>query len=68
MKNQSNYLPRPGDRVRIIGAMKDPYPLPLGTQGTVIQLMPHNWGTQMEVVWDNKSSLFLLNDDPYEIM
>lgn len=65
-----------GDRVRVTGVLpNDPAPLPIGLQGTVINVM--NASTpieQIHVDWDvaegedRPRSLFLLRSDPFEIV
>jgi hypothetical protein len=65
-----------GDRVRITGPMDDPYPIPIGTEGTVDwvgkwfsehtrQSMPP---PQIGVKWDNGRTLMLLGSDPYMVI
>lgn len=62
--------PRPGDRVRITGALPgDPDPLPIGLTGTVRRFneLDHQQ-SQVFVDWDNGRRLILLEVDPYEII
>lgn len=54
-----------GKRVRCI-QMNDPYPIPSGTEGTITGV--DDMGT-IHVIWDNKSSLGLVQgDDKYQIL
>lgn len=58
-----------GDRVRITGLLpEDPCPLPVGSEGTVVQAM--NEAGQIHVKWDPGvgSTLILLKDDPFEVI
>lgn len=59
-----------GDRVRMTGAMPgDPDPIPVGTEGTVVEVM--NVGTpieQIHVDWDIERSLLLLPTDPFDVV
>ncbi|QNJ55999.1 hypothetical protein SEA_RASPUTIA_109 [Microbacterium phage Rasputia] len=65
-----------GQRVRITGTLPgDPAPLPIGLEGTVINVM--NASTpieQIDVDWDlvegedRPRNLFLLRTDPFEIV
>lgn len=59
--------PRIGDRVRIVGPMDDPDPIPIGTEGTVDWL--GQWISeltrQIGVKWDNGRRLILLDTDPF---
>lgn len=58
--------PKTGDRVRMIGLMDDPTPLPIGSEGTVRIARPD--AGQIDVDWDNGSRLILLIEDPFEII
>ena len=64
-------IPKPGDRVRITGIMKDdPDPLDIGDEGTVeevFNLFDHRL-TQIDVTWDSGRSLLLLPSDPFQII
>ena len=61
-----------GDRVRVTGVMpNDPDPIPEGTEGVVYNVM--NQSTPLEQIgvdWeiDPPRSLFLLPNDPFEIV
>ena len=50
-----------GDRVRLVFMPNDPDPIPEGTEGTVTDVTPIDWGqdkkTQVHVSWDNGRSL-----------
>lgn len=60
-------LPDVDDRVKMIGLMPDdPNPIPVGTEGTVIKVVPEVG--QIYVHWDNGSKLILLTTDPYKIL
>lgn len=68
--------PRPevGDRVKMVGIMPDdPDPLPVGLEGTVVEVTPPGWTFQQYTVdWDemngHKRSLMLLPEDPFVIL
>jgi hypothetical protein len=55
------FLGKEGDRVRLVAMPDDPDPIPQGTEGTVIDTTPLDWGsrkqTQVSVKWDNGRSL-----------
>lgn len=61
--------PQPGDRIKVVGAMDDPDPIPVGTTGTVMSVS--GVGTQFEqaiVNWDRspdgrKRTLMLVPED-----
>lgn len=63
-------VPKIGDRVRVIGPMDDPDPIPVGTEGTV------NWvgvwaptnTHQIGVKWDNGRGLGLVEGDPFIVV
>ncbi|AWN07784.1 hypothetical protein HOT31_gp113 [Microbacterium phage Hendrix] len=60
-----------GDRVRITGVLPDdPHPLPIGQEGTVINVM--NASTSLEQIhvdWDGLSTrIMLLRTDPFEVI
>lgn len=62
--------PQVGDRVRIIGELDDPDPLPIGTEGTVSWLGQwiNELTEQVGVLWDNGSRLIMLPHDPYIVI
>ncbi len=62
--------PRIGDRVRITGLMNDPDPLPIGLEGTVVDVTPSAWTIQQyDVKWDGgRRNLLLLPGDPFTIL
>lgn len=51
-----------GDRVVCIQMQDDNASVPIGTKGTVQKISKDPWGTQIEVKWDNGSTLALLDD------
>jgi hypothetical protein len=51
-----------GDRVVCIQMQDDNASVPIGTKGTVEKISKDPWGTQIEVKWDNGSTLALLDD------
>ena len=51
-----------GDRVVCIQMQDDNVNVPVGTKGTVQKISKDPWGTQIEVKWDNGSTLALLDD------
>ena len=51
-----------GDRVVCIQMQDDNVSVPVGTKGTVQKISKDPWGTQIEVKWDNGSTLALLDD------
>lgn len=51
-----------GDRVVCIQMQDDNVNVPVGTKGTVQKISKDPWGTQIEVKWDNGSTLPLLDD------
>ncbi|GHU68146.1 hypothetical protein FACS1894184_09440 [Clostridia bacterium] len=57
----------PGTRVELVETMIDPYaPVPAGTQGTVQEVEDNG---DIEMVWDNHSTLKLLPDvDSFRIV
>lgn len=59
-----------GDRVEMTGLMPDdPFPLPVGTRGTVVAVLNENTHLEQIVVdWDTKRSLFLLPQDPFRVI
>ncbi len=61
---------RVGDRVRVTGHMDDPYPIPVGAEGTVNWVGQWNseYTRQIGVKWDNGRTLILLGHDPYEVV
>lgn len=62
---------KPGDRVRMTGIMRDdPAPIPVGTEGTVVEVLnpDHRLLTQIAVDWDDDRSLMLLPQDPFEVL
>lgn len=65
-------MPRPkvGDRVRITGVMNDPDPLPVGLEGTVIEVTPPHYAFQQYTVdWSPSGrTLMLLPDDPFCVL
>lgn len=66
-------VPKIGDRVKMIGVMfDDPDPLPVGLEGTVVDVTPPHYKFQQYTVdWDrtngHKRSLMLLPHDPFVI-
>ena len=62
--------PQVGDRVRVIGVMDDPDPLPVGLEGTVTYVTPASSSFQQyQVDWDeSRRSLMLLPHDPFQII
>lgn len=60
---------KPGQRVRMVGVMpNDPDPIPVGEEGTVISLVGSRTFPQIDVNWDSGRTLFLLPDDPFEVI
>ena len=61
---------RVGDRVRIVGVMDDPDPLPVGLEGTVdwVNTWTSELTQQIGVAWDDGRSLLLLPCDPYVVV
>jgi hypothetical protein len=60
-----------GSRVRMTGVMlNDPCPLPVGLEGTVVQVNPAF--EQIYVEWDEQDgvrrTLILLFEDPFEVV
>ena len=51
-----------GDRVVCIQMQDENVNVPVGTKGTVQKISKDPWGTQIEVKWDNGSTLALLDD------
>lgn len=51
-----------GDRVVCIQMQGDNDSVPIGTKGTVQKISKDPWGNQIEVKWDNGSTLSLLDD------
>lgn len=49
--------PKKGDRVELVAMPNDPAPIAVGTQGTVTEVVPVNWGEksflQLWVKWDD---------------
>ena len=66
--------PEVGDRVRMVGIMPDdPDPLPVGLEGTVVNVTPPDSTFQQYTVdWDRtnggKRSLMLLPHDPFVVI
>jgi hypothetical protein len=62
--------PNIGDRVRIVGRMDDPDPIPVGAEGTVdwVGAWTSELTQQIGVRWDNGRSLLLLSGDPFEVI
>lgn len=64
--------PSESDRVRVVGELDDPAPLPVGSEGTVLHVFEHEGWFQVSVDWDETSGvprkLMLLDIDPYEII
>ena len=62
--------PSVGDRVRVVGQMDDPDPLPIGLEGTVTYVTPAGWlHQQYQVNWDgSRRTLMLLPHDPFVIL
>ena len=66
-------LPQSGDRIRLLGMLDDPNPIPTGELGTVVGVSSHGTGKhawhQVDVEWDNGRSLMLtLPPDRIEIL
>lgn len=64
-------IPTPGQRVRVTGILPDdPAPLAIGEEGTVRMVFNDNHPqfTQISVKWDSGRTLFLLPDDPFEVV
>ena len=63
-------IPTAGDRIRVTAPLVDePDTSMVGAEGTVVAV--HNQGTmmeQIEVTWDNGRRLYLLPEDPYEVV
>lgn len=59
-----------GDRVRVTGPMNDPNPIAVGVEGTVRYV--GGWDNeitrQIGVDWDDGSTLFLLEHDPFTVV
>lgn len=51
-----------GDRIVCIQMEGDTSNVPVGTAGTVAGFSKDPWGNQIEVIWDNGSTLALLED------
>lgn len=68
MSTGRGVLPAAGDRVRMIGVMEDPDPLPVGAEGTVRGVSPAPPFAQIDVEWDNGRTLFLLPGDPFVVV
>ena len=48
-----------GDRIRLIAMADDPYPISVGSLGTVAAILLHaNW-SQIDVEWDSGRTLML---------
>lgn len=61
--------PRVGDRVRITGLMDDPYPILVGTTGTITRVHEGDGWWQADVAWDNSDRrLMLIEVDPFEVI
>ncbi|MGE0342586.1 MAG: DUF4314 domain-containing protein [Porticoccaceae bacterium] len=67
MRFEKGTIPR-STRVRMVGVMpNDPDPIEVGTEGTVTQDGPNEFG-QIDVKWDSGRTLMLLANDPFEII
>ena len=62
-------IPQKGDRITMTGVMPDdPYPMEIGDEGTVESIGAEFGGiTQINVQWDNKRNLILLDTDPFVV-
>jgi hypothetical protein len=63
--------PTKGDRVRLVGELEDPAPLPVGSEGVVDHVFEHEGWFQVSVVWEESVAsrkLMLLDVDPYEVV
>lgn len=65
MNSGRGTVPAVGDRVRMIGVMDDPDPMPVGAEGTVREVLGAGTFVQIDVAWENGRSLYLLPTDPF---
>ncbi len=58
-----------GDRIRLRSMPMDPDPIPVGSLGTVVEVIDHHDWIQVDVDWDNGRSLMLtLPEDTFELV
>jgi hypothetical protein len=58
-----------GDRIRLLSMPMDPDPIPVGSLGTVVEVIDHHDWIQVDVDWDNSRSLMLtLPEDTFELV
>ncbi len=58
-----------GDRIRLLSMPMDPDPIPVGSLGTVVEVIDHHDWIQVDVDWDNGRSLMLtLPEDTFELV
>ncbi len=58
-----------GDRIRLLSMPMDPDPIPVGSLGTVVEVIDHQDWIQVDVDWDNGRSLMLtLPEDTFELV
>ncbi len=58
-----------GDRIRLLSMPMDPDPIPVGSLGTVVEVIDHHDWIQVDVDWDYGRSLMLtLPEDTFELV
>ncbi len=58
-----------GDRIRLLSMPMDPDPIPVGSLGTVVEVVDHHDWIQVDVDWDSGRSLMLtLPEDTFELV
>lgn len=58
-----------GKRIKLTSMPDDPNPIPVDTEGTVLEVVNYGGGTQIRVAWDNGSSLYLsVPPDKFEVL
>ena len=66
------FLPKAGDRIRLIAMPDEPDPVPAGTLGTVLGVCSFDGPDafhQIDVAWDNGRTLMLVTPpDRFEIL
>jgi hypothetical protein len=57
-----------GERVRLLGRLRDPRPIEAGTEGTITHVNHLGDSAQYSVRWDNGRRLMLLDTDIFEVL
>lgn len=62
-------LPKPGQRVECVAMGADPDPIPMGARGTVLRVDPCGREHHISVAWDSGRSLNLISSvDKFRVL